>query len=209
MARIVRYVLVVLCFTSLVVSDTPKDYYEVLGVSKQATQKEIKSAFRKLALLYHPDKNKEPGAEEKFRDIAEAYDVLSNKEKRRKYDQFGHDGLNENGGPQGPGFDNFHDHFRSHFNFHDFFKQFDEARSGHRGSNKRGSSFFNFDDFFSDSGGHPMFEEMHNMKFPSGGGSYSYSSSSTGGKQKCRTVTKTVNGVTTTYTTCTTVNNEL
>ena len=71
-----------------------RDYYEVLGVSKSADATEIKEAYRKLALKYHPDKN--PGdkeAEEKFKEAAEAYDVLSNEEKRRRYDQFGHAGV--------------------------------------------------------------------------------------------------------------------
>ena len=71
-----------------------RDYYEVLGVSKSADATEIKKAYRKLALKYHPDKN--PGdkeAEEKFKDAAEAYDVLSNEEKKRRYDQFGHAGV--------------------------------------------------------------------------------------------------------------------
>ncbi len=68
-----------------------RDYYEVLGVAKNATADEIKKAYRKLAIKYHPDKN--PGdkeAEEKFKEAAEAYDVLSDSEKRQKYDQFGH-----------------------------------------------------------------------------------------------------------------------
>lgn len=71
-----------------------RDYYEVLGVSKSADVVEIKKAYRKLALKYHPDRN--PGdkeAEEKFKEAAEAYDVLSNEEKRRRYDQFGHAGM--------------------------------------------------------------------------------------------------------------------
>ena len=71
-----------------------RDYYEVLGVSKSADATEIKKAYRKLALKYHPDKN--PGdkeAEKKFKEAAEAYDVLSNEEKKRRYDQFGHAGV--------------------------------------------------------------------------------------------------------------------
>ena len=71
-----------------------RDYYEVLGVSKNATKDEIKKAYRKQALKYHPDKN--PGdkkAEENFKEAAEAYEVLSNDEKRSRYDRFGHAGL--------------------------------------------------------------------------------------------------------------------
>lgn len=67
-----------------------KSYYDVLGVDKNADQKEIKSAFRKLAKKYHPDINKEPGAEEKFKEIGEAYSVLGDEDKRRQYDQLGH-----------------------------------------------------------------------------------------------------------------------
>lgn len=84
-----------------------RDYYEVLGVSKNATKDELKKAYRKLAIQYHPDKN--PGnkeAEEKFKEAAEAYEVLSNDDKRRKYDQFGHAGL---GGAAGGGFSGFSD----------------------------------------------------------------------------------------------------
>jgi len=68
-----------------------KSYYDVLGVPKTATDAEIKSAFRKLAKKYHPDINKEPGAEEKFKEIGEAYAVLSDPDKRKQYDQFGHE----------------------------------------------------------------------------------------------------------------------
>ena len=82
-----------------------KDYYEVLGVSKTATDAEIKSAFRKLAKQYHPDINKEAGAEEKFKEIQEAYAVLSDPNKRKQYDQFGHAAF-ENGGAGG-GFSGF------------------------------------------------------------------------------------------------------
>ena len=76
-----------------------RDYYDVLGVSKSASASEIKKAYRKLAIKYHPDKN--PGdkqAEEKFKEAAEAYEVLSNAEKKQRYDQFGHAGMGGAGG---------------------------------------------------------------------------------------------------------------
>ncbi len=71
-----------------------KDYYEVLGVSKEASEKEIKTAYRKLAMLHHPDRSDAPEAEEKFKELSEAYAVLSDPDKRQKYDQFGHAGIN-------------------------------------------------------------------------------------------------------------------
>ena len=82
-----------------------KDYYEVLGVSKTASDAEIKSAFRKLAKQYHPDINKEAGAEEKFKEIQEAYAVLSDPNKRKQYDQFGHAAFENNGAGGFGGFD--------------------------------------------------------------------------------------------------------
>ena len=78
-----------------------KDFYEVLGISKNATNEDIKKAYRRLALSYHPDKNKEPGAEEKFKEIAEAYEILSDEKKRDIYDEYGEEGLR--GGGSGPG----------------------------------------------------------------------------------------------------------
>ncbi len=89
-----------------------RDYYEVLGVSRSATSDEIKKAYRQMALKYHPDRN--PGnkeAEEKFKEAAEAYEILSDPEKRQRYDQFGHDGLR---GTAQPGFTDINDIF-SHF----------------------------------------------------------------------------------------------
>jgi len=70
-----------------------RDYYEVLGVERGASKEEIKKAYRNLALKYHPDRNKSPGAEERFKEISEAYAVLSDDEKRTQYDQFGHPGI--------------------------------------------------------------------------------------------------------------------
>lgn len=70
-----------------------KDYYKILNLSRSATDDEVKKAYRKMALKFHPDKNKTPGAEEKFKEVAEAYDVLSDKKKREIYDQYGEEGL--------------------------------------------------------------------------------------------------------------------
>ena len=120
-----------------------RDYYEVLGVSRNADAAEIKKAYRKLALKYHPDKN--PGdkeAEEKFKEAAEAYDVLSNDEKRRRYDQFGHAGMGGAGGFGGGGmsmddiFSHFGDIF-SGFGFSGFGGGGRTARRVNRGTNLR------------------------------------------------------------------------
>ncbi len=93
-----------------------RDYYQVLGVEKNATQDDIKKAYRKLAMKYHPDRN--PGdklAEERFKEAAEAYEVLHDEEKRKRYDLHGHEGLSGMGGGQGaPNFSSFEDIF-SHF----------------------------------------------------------------------------------------------
>lgn len=103
-----------------------KDYYEVLGVKKDATDEEIKRSFRKLAKQYHPDVNKEPGAEEKFKEIGEAYAVLSDPSKRSQYDQFGHAAFqNGAGGASGAGgFSGFD------FNDFDFSDIFDDLFGG-------------------------------------------------------------------------------
>ncbi len=95
-----------------------KDYYEVLGVSKGATAAEIKSAFRKLAKQYHPD-NKQTGDEAKFKEVGEAYAVLSDENKRRQYDQFGHAAF-ENGG-SGAGYGGFSGFDASDINLEDIF----------------------------------------------------------------------------------------
>ncbi|XP_063301830.1 dnaJ homolog subfamily B member 1 [Pelobates fuscus] len=80
-----------------------KDYYKILGLSKGATEEEIKKAYRKQALKYHPDKNKDPGAEERFKEIAEAYDVLSDPKKKEIFDKFGEEGLKGTPGGGGGG----------------------------------------------------------------------------------------------------------
>ena len=99
-----------------------RDYYEVLGISKGASDDEIKKAYRRMAKKYHPDINKEPGAEEKFKEINEAYEVLSDPQKKATYDQFGHagmEGMGSAGGFSGgfgsAGFDDLNDIFGSFF----------------------------------------------------------------------------------------------
>lgn len=111
-----------------------RDYYEVLGISKNATDDELKKAYRKLALKYHPDRN--PGdkdAEEKFKEAAEAYSVLSDKDKRARYDQFGEAGLGDNGGFSGAG----------GMNMDDIFSMFGDLFGGRGGF----SGFGGFDGF--------------------------------------------------------------
>lgn len=100
-----------------------RDYYEVLGVSRNASEDELKSAFRRLARKYHPDVNGAPDAEEKFKEINEAYGVLSDQEKRAAYDRFGHDAVKgANGGPgfQTVDFSDFADIFGDMFGFGGF-----------------------------------------------------------------------------------------
>jgi molecular chaperone DnaJ len=102
----------------------PEDYYDILGVDEDASEKEIKKAYRKKAMEYHPDRNPDdPEAEKKFKQAAEAYDVLSDPEKRKRYDRYGHAGLGQNGGGgrggRGqPGFQDINDIFSA---FNDIF----------------------------------------------------------------------------------------
>jgi molecular chaperone DnaJ len=97
-----------------------RDFYEILGVSKSANESEIKKAYRKMALKYHPDKNPDDKAsEDKFKEAAEAYEVLSDADKRSKYDRFGHAGMNGGGGFGGGG-----------MNMDDIFSQFGDVFGG-------------------------------------------------------------------------------
>ena len=115
-----------------------RDYYEVLGVDKNASEKDIKLAFRRLAKKYHPDVNKTPEAEEKFKEAQEAYAVLSDENRRKQYDQFGHAAF-EQGGPggfNGGGFDfsgfDFSDIFENLFEGDDIFNIFGGRKRGRR-----------------------------------------------------------------------------
>ena len=117
-----------------------RDYYEVLGVIKSTSPEDIKKAYRKSALKYHPDKNKgDKASENKFKEASEAYHVLSDKKRRKNYDQFGHAAFE--GGPGRGGFENFDfSEFSTSFSdiFEDFFEGFGETRGRRQG---RSSSF--------------------------------------------------------------------
>ncbi|MCP4094184.1 MAG: molecular chaperone DnaJ [Planctomycetes bacterium] len=119
-----------------------RDYYEVLGVGKQASDADIKSAYRKLAMKYHPDRNKEEGASDKFKEATEAYSVLSDSEKRTRYDRFGHAGVA--GGPGGGGGVN--------VDFGSIFEQFGDIFGGRRGGGGGGGGSI-FESLFGFGGG--------------------------------------------------------
>jgi molecular chaperone DnaJ len=111
-----------------------RDYYEILGITKSADDKEIKKAYRKMAIKYHPDKNPDDStAEAKFKEAAEAYEVLSDPNKRARYDQYGHAGL---GGAAGGG-------FGGGMNMEDIFSQFGDIFGGHFGGGFGGGGFGN------------------------------------------------------------------
>lgn len=94
-------------------SPAKRDYYEVLGVSRDASQEDIKKAFRRLARQYHPDVNRSPDAESRFKEINEAYEVLSDEQKRAAYDRYGHGGAQ--GGFGAEGFSDISDIFNEFF----------------------------------------------------------------------------------------------
>ncbi|XP_027019589.1 dnaJ homolog subfamily B member 9 [Tachysurus fulvidraco] len=189
----------------LMISETilaQKDYYEILGVPKDASERQIKKAFHKLAMKYHPDKNKSPDAESKFREIAEAYETLSDSKRRQEYDQMRSNPFSREG-TQGTRGGQFHQPFS--FNFEDMFKDFDifgqptqsqhnkqhfeshfqAHKEAHRSSyeNSFGGDMFNmFSDFFS-------FNEQSEFH-----GSAS--------QQRCHTVTQRRGNMVSTYTKC-------
>lgn len=132
----------ILSFEFRIIKMSKRDYYEILGVSKTASDGEIKSSYRKLAIQYHPDKNPDnPEAEEKFKEAAEAYSVLSDSQKRAAYDRFGHQGVGAGSGFGGGfegGFSNIEDIFDM-FGFGDMFGGSSRTRrtSAQRGSDLR------------------------------------------------------------------------
>jgi molecular chaperone DnaJ len=124
-----------------------RDYYEILGVGKSASKDELKKAYRKIAIKYHPDKNPDnPEAEDKFKEAAEAYEVLNDEQKKQQYDRFGHEGMRGAGGGFSGGgmsmddiFSQFGDVFGGHNPFESFFGG-GGGGSGRRSSGRRGSN---------------------------------------------------------------------
>lgn len=110
---------------------TKRDYYDILGIGREASEDDIRKAFRKKALEYHPDRNKSPHAEASFKEAAEAYEILRDKEKRAAYDRFGHGGVSSNGGTGFEGVSGFPD-------FGDVFDVFFGQQGGRAGGPARG-----------------------------------------------------------------------
>lgn len=119
-----------------------RDYYEILGVEKSASQEEIKKAYRKIALKYHPDRNPDDQeSEEKFKEAAEAYEVLKDPDKRQKYDRFGHSGINGGGyGGHGMTMEDIFEQFGDIFGGHNPFESFFGGSGGGRGRRVRKGS---------------------------------------------------------------------
>lgn len=194
------------------VCEGKKDYYKSLGVSKDASVREIKKAFRKLALKYHPDKNPDKDTSKKFQEIAEAYEVLGDEDKRRQYDQKGH-GAWGNAGSGGfkpgnfdfddlfKGFDaqffeemNFNGHFANHFGSH---------KSAH--SQAHGGAFnmdINFEEMFNSPFMNNHDSDMFGRDMDMFGSSKQHVKTETRGGQRCKTVTQQVGNTRTTYTQC-------
>lgn len=220
--------ILLVAFTLLEISarNDEKDYYALLGVSRNASDREIKKAFRKLAVKYHPDKNKEKDAEEKFKKLAQAYEVLTDPEKRKKYDKFGSSYFENNGGSGGTAGQGFQ------FNFDDILRNFEDEfgqSSFHFGGNAyedRGHNFFNFEDFFQEEpesfthnhygyephmfgdgssffGSHFGYNAHHAHHAHHGHhGHHESRVHHNSGGRSCRTVTQRVGNMVTTYTQC-------
>ncbi|XP_042259473.1 dnaJ homolog subfamily B member 9-like [Thunnus albacares] len=206
-----------------------RDYYDILGVPKDASERQIKKAFHKLALKYHPDRNKGPDAEAKFREIAEAYETLSDDKRRREYDQLGHgpspgEGHRGGGGGGSFNYNNFNQHFQS-FNFDDLFKDYDsfgQRHQHHFHSHNQAHQKRHSDSHFQahreamnrqrrqfQQGGafggglfDDVFEDLEKMFSFNSHSSRTDSRFQSSGKQHCRTVTQRRGNMVTTFTDC-------
>lgn len=203
-----------------------RDYYEVLGVAKGSAKDEVKKAYRKVAMQYHPDRNPgDKGAEEKFKEAAEAYEVLSDDEKRAQYDRFGHAGLNGNGrGGFGGGAQNMDDIFSQFgdiFGGDDVFGNFfgggrrgggGQRSRGVRGSNLRIKLKLNYEEIAKGASKQIKVKKYVPCNTCSGSGAKDKNSVQTcatcGGNGQVRKVTNTFLGQMQTVTTCPTCNGE-
>jgi len=199
-----------------------RDYYEILGVSKSSTADEIKKSYRKIALQFHPDRN--PGnkeAEEKFKEAAEGYEVLSNPDKRAQYDRFGHAGLGNNSGFGGQGqggmrmediFQNFGDIFGNDMFGSMFGGQGGGRRQGTRGANLRIKLKMDFNEIANGANKKIKVKKHIICQICSGTGAKDrgaiQSCSTCGGSGQVRRVTSTFLGQMQTVTTCPTCNGE-
>ncbi|XP_060741584.1 dnaJ homolog subfamily B member 9a isoform X1 [Tachysurus vachellii] len=200
----------ILMITELILAR--KDYYDILGVPKDASERQIKKAFHKLAMKYHPDKNKSPDAEAKFREIAEAYECLSDEKKRREYDRLRQSAFSSEDVKGG------HQYFQQSFdfNFEDMFRDFDIYSHNRHARPKR-----NFEENFR---AHQHGHNRHKRHFQGAFGAgffedlsddmermftFDRQAKRTEGrfqgmaKQHCRTVTQRRGNMVTTYTDCT------
>nr|XP_020470031.1 dnaJ homolog subfamily B member 9-like [Monopterus albus] len=173
-----------------------RDYYDILGVPRDATERQIKKAFHKLALKYHPDRNKGPDAEAKFRELAEAYETLSDDKRRQEYDQFGHRPSPGESHSRGGGNYNFRQHFQSfNFNFDDIFKDYDlfaQQHHFHSHSQHQAHQKTHFDTHFQ------VHQEANSYTHSSRADSRFQGSA----KQHCKTVTQRRGNMVTTFTDC-------
>ncbi|XP_067292089.1 dnaJ homolog subfamily B member 9a [Pseudorasbora parva] len=199
----------ILMITELILAR--KDYYDILGVPKDASDRQVKKAFHKLAMKYHPDKNKSPDAETKFREIAEAYETLSDEKRRREYDQLADHSFSSedvNGGQP------FHHSFD--FNFNDMFRDFDiHSQNRHARQKRHFDEHFkahqqahnrhkrHFQGTFSTGVFEDMFEDMEKMFTFDRHIKRTESRFQSTTKQHCRTVTQRRGNMVTTYTDCT------
>ncbi|XP_051974819.1 dnaJ homolog subfamily B member 9 [Xyrauchen texanus] len=199
----------ILLIAELIVAE--KDYYEILGVPKDASDRQIKKAFHKLAMSYHPDKNKSPDAEAKFREIAEAYETLSDDKRRQEYDEMRSSPYSREGTREGG--DHFHKHFN--FNFDDLFTDFDIfGHNTHSHSERHFEKHFqaheetisrhrrHFQNSFDGGIFDDMFEDTERMFSFDGHQTRTQSRFHGSGRQQCRTVTQRRGNMVTTYTDC-------
>ncbi|XP_007245038.3 dnaJ homolog subfamily B member 9 [Astyanax mexicanus] len=199
----------ILMISELILAE--EDYYEVLGVTKDASEHQIKKAFHKLAMKYHPDKNKSPDAEAKFREIAEAYETLSDAKRRKEYDQMRSSPFREHRESTRAGGNHFHQPFS--FDFEDIFRDFDVfGQSAHSQHKRHFESHFQShkeahtrqNRHFQSSFGGGMFDDMFADMFSFDGHSGSTGNGFQGStrQQHCRTVTQRRGNMVTTYTEC-------